>query len=92
MPLWAVIMALGATFCGWVFLKAREQEKRNTLKKLKMPPRTMEKAVKKAAQRPSGVTVYEAPKSDKEVSASADLPSSIAKELEEILKEDSERR
>jgi len=53
MPIWLIIMAAGATGCGWLFLKAREQEKALPYKKLKRESLTVAKAARRAAGRPS---------------------------------------
>lgn len=86
MPLWAVIMFVGAGFCGWCFLKAREMESKNTLKKVKEGHKSVKKAAKAVADRPSTIVVTEPVTSLEEVNMSRDKPSKVAAELEEILK------
>ena len=87
MPLWLVIMGLGAAGCGWLFLKARQTEVNATYKKIGGGgSKTVKKAAQKVANRPSTMPV-EGPVSSKEpVNFSYGLPSVIVKDLEEIMR------
>lgn len=87
MPLWIIVMGLGATFCGWCFLKAREAESKNTLKKVKAGHKSVKKAARAAAQRPSTVVEKQPVTSAEEISMSKDVPSKVASEIEAIQKE-----
>lgn len=86
MPLWFVIMALGATGCGWVFLKARQMEAEQVKRKVKEGSKDVKAAAKHVAKQPSGVKVIEPVTSEKEVNFSGDISGKMAKELEEILR------
>lgn len=86
MPLWAVIIFVGAGFCGFVFLKAREADAKNTLKKVKEGHKDVRKAAKHVAKQPSTVAPYVPPTSQEEVQISGDLSSAVARDLEEIMK------
>lgn len=86
MPLWAVIFILGAAFSGWCFLKAREADSKNTLKKVKAGHKSVMKAARAAAARPSTIVEKEVNSSSKEVNMSRDVPSKVAAEIEEIQK------
>ena len=63
MPLAIIIMVIGAAGAGWVFLKARQLEGKNTLKKVKQGSKTVKKAAAHMAKQPSGEEVYQAPAS-----------------------------
>lgn len=84
MPLWIVIMVLGATGCGWLFLKTRGMENKATLRKVKEGHKSVKKAARHTAKRPSGVEVTQPVTSEEEINLSADMPSIIAKEIEAI--------
>ena len=85
MPLAIVIMILGAAGCGWLFLKAREEEKAIPYKKLKRESLTVAKAAKKVAARPStGTPVPVADFNIGEVGMSVDKSSKVATEVAEI--------
>lgn len=87
MPLWLAIMAIGATGCGWLFLKARETDRQATHKKITGRAKTVEKAAKRSAARPSGVVVQAPIISEEEVNLSKDMPSDLAKAIAEIQEE-----
>lgn len=86
MPLWIIVMLAGATFTGWVFLKARQMESKNTLKKVKAGHKSVKKAAKTVAARPSTVEVKQPITSAEEISMSRDVPSKVASEIEAIQK------
>lgn len=86
MPLWIIIMLAGAAGTGWVFLKAREMEGKNTLKKVKAGHKSVKKAAAVAAARPSTVEVKEPVTSAEEISMSEGVPSKVASEIEAIQK------
>ena len=85
MPLWLVIVVLGAAGSGYLLLKAREAEKVNVLKRIKAGHKSVVKAAKHVAKRPSTMPVYEPPSSAEQVQISPDLSSRVAKDLEEIM-------
>lgn len=85
MPLWLVIMVLGLAGCGFLFLKARETEKGQTLKKVKQGHKSVRKAARAVAKRPSTQPVYMAPTSTEEVGMSQSLADAVVRDLEEIL-------
>lgn len=86
MHLWLIIMIAGATFTGWVFLKARQMEGKNTLKKVKAGHKSVKKAAKAVAARPSTVVEKPLNHSAEEISMSRDVPSKVASEIEAIQK------
>ena len=89
MPLWIVIMVLGAAGCGFLFLKAREQEAIQVRRKVKQGS----KSVKAKAKQATGdigmppVEPHEVLEAEQPVSMSRDVSSQVVKQLEEILKE-----
>ena len=89
MPLWIVIMLLGAAGCGFLFLKAREQEAVNVKKRLKQGSKTLQDKAKKASGEIGmpPVEPYEILEAGQEVQMSRDTSSRLAKQLEEIMKE-----
>ena len=89
MPLWMLIMLLGAAGCGWLFLKAREQEAVNVKKRLEQGSKTLKDKAKKASGEIGmpPVEPYEILEAEQEVQMSRDISSKVAKELEEIMKE-----
>ncbi len=86
MPIWLVIMVLGAAGSGFAFLKARDMERKNTLKKVKAGHKDVKKAARRVVKRPSTVEPYEPLRSKEEVQISEDFSSRVARDLEEILK------
>jgi len=80
-------MVLGAAGTGFLFLKARQMESKNTLKKVKEGHKSVKKAAKAVAAIPSTVVVEPPLTSEKEINMSQDIPSAIARDLEEVLKE-----
>lgn len=90
MPLWIVIMAFGFAGCGFLFLKAHEQEAVNVKKKVKQGSKTL-KAMAKKASGDIGAP-EEAPyfidKSEEPVNMSKGMASSVAEQqISEIVKE-----
>ena len=85
MPLWLIVMLAGATGCGWLFLKTRGMENKATLRKVKEGHKSVIKAARHLAKQPSGVEVIQPVTSKEEINLSADMPSILAKEIEEIL-------
>ena len=81
-------MLLGAAGCGFLFLKAREQEAVNVKKRLKQGSKTL----KDKAKRASGeigmppVEPYKILEAEQEVQMSRDTSSRMAKQLEEIIR------
>ena len=89
MPLWLLIMLIGAGGCGWLLLKAREQEAVNVKKRLKQGSKTLKDKAKKASGEIGmpPVEPYEILEAGQEVQMSRDASSKVAKQLEEIMKE-----
>lgn len=85
MPLSLVVMALGLAGCGFLFLKAREADRKNTLKKVKEGHKSVKKAAKHVAKQPSTVIPYAPPASEEEITLSKDFSSAVAKDLAEIM-------
>lgn len=88
MPLWLVILALGAAGTGFLFLKAHQVDKANTLKKVKQGHKSVKKAAKAVAKRPSFMGEREPVPSTEEVNFSKDFPSAAARDIEEVLKKE----
>lgn len=85
MPLWAVIIIAGISGCGWLFLKARQNDIAATYRKIGGGgTKSVKKAAKQAAAKPSGIEPYQVPTSEEEVNFSADMASNIAKDLAEL--------
>lgn len=89
MPLWIVIMVLGASGCGFLFLKARETERQAIHKKITGRSKTVEKAAKRLAAQPSGVVELAPVTSEGEVNLSRDMPGILAREIAEIVEKQS---
>ena len=85
MPLWLVIVVLGAVGSGYLLLKAREAEKVNVLKRIKAGHKSVVKAAKHVAKQPTTVVPYVPTTSAEQVQISPDLSSRVAKDLEEIM-------
>ena len=85
MPLWLIIMIAGAAGTGFIFLKAREAEKVNVLKRVKAGHKSVVKAAKHVAKQPSTMPVYERLSTGEKVQISPDLSGKVAKDLEEIM-------
>lgn len=90
MPLWIVIMVLGATGCGFLFLKARGIETKATYKKVTGRTKTVRQAAKKVAKRPTEDEELAPLPSEEPVYMSRDVPSMKVSELEELMREKSE--
>ena len=85
MPLWLVIMVLGAAGTGFIFLKAHGANRANTLKTVKQGHKSVRKAAKAVAAVPTTVITEPVLTSTEEISMSQDVPSAIAKDLAEIM-------
>ncbi len=85
MPLWLVIVVLGAAGSGYLLLKAREAEKVNVLKRIKRGHKSVRKAAKHVAKQPSTVVPYVPPSSRETITLSKDFSGTVAKDLEEIM-------
>ncbi len=86
MPLWAVILFLGAASCGWLFLKARQQDAVNVKKKVKAGSKTVIAKAKKVAKADiSPIKPIDILEAEQPVAMSLDVSSKIAKQLEEIM-------
>ncbi len=85
MPIWIVIMVLGAAGTGFIFLKARRMESKATLIKVKQGHKSVRKAAKAVAAVPSIVVTEPVLTSTEEITMSRDIPSSIAKDLAAIM-------
>ena len=86
MPIWLIIMIAGVAGCGFLFLKAREIEKAAPYKKIKMGNRTVKKVAKQVAKKPSTMPVHEPLTSFEEINMSPDLASTVARDLEEVMR------
>lgn len=90
MPIWLVIMALGATGCGFLFLKARQIEGEQVKRKVKQGSKDVRIAARRSAARDTGIVPYEALRGSGEVTMSKDLSSRVVEEAEKILAEKGE--
>lgn len=85
MRLWVIVLILGATACGWLFLKARQNDIAGIYRKVGKGTKGMKRVAERVAKRPSIVEPYMAPTSEEEVQMSKDLAGQVAKDLEEIM-------
>ncbi len=85
MPIWIVIMVLSAAGTGFIFLKARQVNRANTLKTVKQGHKSVRKAAKAVAAVPSTVITEPVLTSTEQISMSQDVPSSIAEDLAKIM-------
>ena len=84
MPLWIVILFLGAGGSGFLFLKARQTEAVMVKKKIKQGSKSVRQAAKRATK-PVEVPLR-VPEAKHSISISEDRPSKIVREVEEIMK------